>query len=230
MMIWQVYFLVALSEDHIFHPQKYWTESSNIVATVSAYERKTRLQSGELISYYSTFIDNQCTNYSAILFYVVNPQEHAGKYFRLEAIEQETNSGYLPPAYEFGKLYYWNGIVSNDLVTFPVPTAGRMNVGKTCGNIYYHSHMDAVRALRDLENERIIVVKQMNSISNQLEIAKADGIDVKNDPQYRRLRGRYFDLKMGCLPSNEYKQEEVKMQIKNLKEIEQTRSSNEVDK
>jgi hypothetical protein len=120
----------------------------------------------------------------------------------------------------------WFGLVSNDLFSISGPSEKKLFVGKIAGgNVYYPFRQEAEEALHDLESRRIEIAEQMDLFSNQIEKAKADGIDVKNDPYYRRLRGRFFDLKMGHLPSNAHKQEEVKMQIEKLRALEKTTPS-----
>lgn len=219
---------------------RYWTDKTNIVAAVSAYELLMRLPSGEVVPYYSTNIDNLCTNFYAILFYVVSPPECFGKYFRLEEHEPSPilGTGYLPPVYQFGKLYYfpyktmesrddkefWYGIASNDLFSMSAPSKERLFVGKIAGEVYYPRRQEAEEALRDLKSQRIKIEEEMSSLSNQIERAKADGIDVKKDPHYRKLRGRFFDLKWR-LPGNAYRQKEMSMQIEKLRELEKTMPS-----
>jgi len=219
---------------------QYWTGQSNVVATVSAYEFMSHLPSGENVPYYSTNVVSRCTNSYAILFYVVAPKKYAGKYFRLQENEpMPFGSVFPPPVHRLGELYYfrfaevsdksfsdiayWFGLTPDDLFSFPTGEAGRLSVGKTTSNIYYHSTQDATQALHDLNKERICLEKQMGVLSNQIEKARSDGVDVRNDRQYRKMRGQYLDLKNGSLPSNGYRQKEVRMQIEKLKELEQTK-------
>lgn len=219
---------------------QYWTGQSNIVATVCAYEFMLHLPSGENVPYYSTNVLNRYTNSYAILFYVVAPKKYAGKYFCLR--ENETmpfSSDYPLPIHRFGELYYfrfaeafdnsfsdmafWFGLTPDDLFSFPIGGVDRLSVGKTISNVYYYSVQDAEQALNDLKKERVGLEEKIGALSNQIEKAQAGGVDVKNDRQYRKLRGQYLDLKNGRLPANGYRQKEVRMQIEKLKELEQTK-------
>lgn len=225
---------------------RYWTGESNIVATVSAYERVTRLPTGETVPYFSTEIDGMCTNYTAIVFYVLSPPECAGKYFRLEAIQPEPLSGSLPLAYYFGKLYYFGmsrsrapkdglpsadhgedpyswfwGIAPDDLATFPVPTPGRMNIGKTTGTIYYTTIKEANEALNVLEKKRREMEKEIKELSVEVEqIKRKKSVDYKKDTDYRLKNGRLSNLKRIGLLYNGNRQKEARMQIGQLERLE----------
>jgi hypothetical protein len=216
--------------------KKYWTDHTNVVAAVSAYERTVALPTGEQIPAYSLAVDEKCTNYTAVIFYILSPVECAGAYFRLEAVPPEPGSGYLPPAYYTNTTYYfpymgtnslagslsnamyWCGITASDL-SRPITSAGRMNVGKTSGKRYYPSVRDAVEALEDLADERYAVAERMTDLSNRIEHARAEGIDVKKDPQHRRLRGEFFGLH-NRLSGYDYRRQEIKMQIEKLQQLE----------
>ena len=245
-IVFQTFYSNVFGDMDNVPPNRYWTGQTNIVAIVSAYELVIRLPSGEVVPYYSTNIDNLCTNFYAILFYVVSPPECFGKYFRLEEREPSPvlGSGYLPPVHQFGKLYYFPyraiescddkepryGLTSNDLFSMSPPSKERLFVsGFVGGDVYYPCRQEAEEALRDLKRQRIEIEEEMGSLSNQIERAKADGIDVKKDLHYRKLRGRLFDLKWR-LPGNAYRQKEVSMQIEKLKELEKTMPADATEK
>ena len=241
-------FMIArLSLTHVFGAEsaitemRYWTGESNIVATVSAYERLTRLPSGETVPYFSTEIDSLCTNYTAIVFYVLSPPEYAGKYFRLGAIPPEPLSGSLPLAYNFGELYYfgllrarivsdglpsadhkndrhyWSGITPDELTVFSSSISGRMNVGTITGTPYYATVKKAQEALNALEKKQREMEAEIETLSAAVEKTKLEkGEDYKNDTDYRRQRGRLSNLQRGGLFYNENRQKEARMQIEQL--------------
>lgn len=236
LVVHHVFCFCVMSQVYDIPPKHYWTGQTNIVATVSAYELITNLPTGERVPSYSKNIDNLCTNYSAIIFYVIAPTTYAGKFFRLNAIPAELGAGSLPPAYHTGKLYYfsfldmpessafgvnfWFSINRDDLFSVPNEKS-RLNVGKITGNIYYPSCKEAENALIALDNQRIKLEEEINSLSCKLEKLKLlNGSNVNIDMQLKKLKGKVLDLKMESLPSNEYKQKEVRMQIENLKQIE----------
>lgn len=218
--------------------EQYWTGQSNIVAAVSAYERIMHLSSGQRIPVYHNEIDDLCTNYFAIIFYVITPEKYKGNYFRLKSMPTEKGSGFIPPAYQIGKLYYfpfidspdpdlgktgyWLGINPRDLFSMPEGKPGRLYVGKTNGEIYYASRQEAIDALVLLEIEHDQVKTKMQLLAKEIDKIKVidKNIDVNKNPEYKRLKSSYFDLKIDRLPSNEYKQKEVKMQIEMLNHIE----------
>lgn len=240
-----IYLLPVYSSTNETTQIKYWTGQSNIVAIVSAYERIMHLPTGEATPYFSTEIDELCTNYTAIVFYVLNPPEYASKYFRLKAIPPEAGSGSLPLAYEFGKLYYfnllrahignnglpiadhkteryyWSGITPDELTAFSTFTSDRMNVGSIIGTPYYATVKEAQKALGGFEEQQRKIEKEIEILSSEMEQLKREkGVDYKKDIDYRLKQGRFWNLKRMGLLYNKNKQQEAKMQIEKLKKME----------
>jgi len=220
--------------------KQYWTSPTNIVATVSAYQYIKHLPSGEPIPVYSTDIEKLCTNYYAILFYVVSPPECSGKYFKLEEHESRPifSSDYLPPVYKIGELYYFTympsfshdksdansffGIVSNDLFSVSASSEKKMFVGRvTGGNVYYSTEQEAIDALNALKKEHDDLMEKIQSLAYEIENMKLTkkSSELKKNPLFRRLKGRFLDLKTGSLPSNEYKQKNIRMQIEKHRQL-----------
>jgi hypothetical protein len=233
--------ICSRAADRSMETKRYWIDSSNIVAAVSAYEHTMYLPTGEAIPYFSTNVLCRYTNQYAVVFYVVAPKKFAGKFFRL--VESEPlvlDSDYPSPIYRMGKLYcfrllddpnpspsdmtYWFGLTPEDLVSIPVSSNGRLSVAKTNSSIYYLSIGDAVAALQAVESERAELEAELNNLSNQVENVKAEGIDIQKDPRYRQLRGAYFDL-FNRLPNYNLRQQEIKQQIEKLRQLEEGRGT-----
>lgn len=147
--------------------KKYWTGETNIVATVAGYEREAVLQTGETVITYTDKVDDMCTNYMAVLFYVLSPHPCRGKVFRLKGVSNDPY--FLGPEYKMGTLYYfpyrpdlvndgvgknWMSVITKeDLKQNDMNTHWKMTVATIWGEQYFPDRHSAMRRISEIEKK-----------------------------------------------------------------------------
>ena len=224
---------------------RYWTDETNVVAAVSAYERSHILPNGEEIVTYGRDIDSMCTNYTAIIFAVVSPKKFKGKMFRIDALpiqEYDSPEGFLPLEYWPDKLYYFHftptpGQDGADDHFSPkdfLPTiSDPHNVATLIGFPYYMSEKEAEEEktrlnakIAKFEAEKIDLEKRLNETAIPLRLQHMtvrtsmtfSGDEWGRWQTWRKIKARY-NFVAGEIPDLKRKQENVEFQIQKLRDL-----------